>query len=766
MADLPRELTIPKGNAATIDWLLRDLRNEIVVWVGAGLSKPLGYPTWAEFLTQQAEEAGVEADVGDLLGRGEYEEAARLLLETRGHRAFNDAIDIVFNELRITGGRIEGAIAHVPQLTNRLIVTTNFDRVLERVCIEQLGVALKPVMGSDEQQATAAVQTGRRAILKLHGDIEEHSHRVLTNEDYERAYGPTDVATGMPGQLVRLLDLVFTKRVLFLGASLQLDRTVRALRHAVEHNKDLQHYAVVERPTDTRNRRARAKDLSDLGISPIWYPEGKHDLVERLLAYLVASREETKAPSGAAVGLPALVQDGEEWLHVAYTADAPREIIEARLAALDGSLHRDDDPRDWPKQLNLETQVVPPTLWGQLTEQIDRKREDQRNELDEITDHLATVKGRRPAWGTLWDEYSKLNSESRRLFRDFLELLGGLAVRGKLGDERLLRVADELIKECAELDMWGRDSSVAIPAIKEALARTPTGIVRLRFPEWTIWNLALIAHEYGHVVMEGMLDAVLHEATELRAGGLPGTNENAKPDERRARRQLQVLVADVFAAYVLGPAYGCAAIVLKLDPSAEADWDSPADAERAHVILAILKKLEGFERSPSYREVIGFLEDRWKQLVRRVEPAAALKRPQIRRLDKFVDALYDAFEALKRESKLLRTSAAYPYHFCSSSSWDPADGGWLVAESWARGWLAVLDNPDATAFEIPSKSRVRDVLNAAWICRVARPRPEEIARIVELAEEACLRLVPEREGEPPATATPSQSSAITIPARR
>jgi hypothetical protein len=722
---------------------------------------PLGYPTWTEFLREQAAQAGAEAEIEARLDQGEYEEAAKLLLSKRGPRAFYDAIDIFFDEARITGSRIGGSISYVPRLTRGLLVTTNFDRVLERVCLEQLGETLERVMGADEQTATSAVQSGRRAILKIHGDIKERAHRVLTTDDYDRAYGPAEGKNDIPKRLTSLLEAIFTRRVLFLGASLHADRTVRVLASSFSGNQDLAHYAVVERPNDPQKRHERAAHLSNLGIRPIWYPEGRHELVESLLAYLVATREEREAAAAdGAIAAPPLVEEGEDWLRVEEGDDAPREIIGARLDALEGSLRRPDDPSEWPRRLNLDTPVVPQQLWGRLTEQMNTKRERQCEELNQIVDELAAGEGEdEPELGTVWADYSRLSSESRRLFRDFLELLGGLAVRGKLGDERLLRVADQLLKECAE-DMWGQDSSVAIPAIEEALARTPTGIVRLRFPEWTIWNLALIAHEYGHVVMDEKLEEPLREATKSRLEALGRSAEERHT--RRARRQLQVLLADGFASHVLGPAYGCAAIVLKLDPSAEADWDSPSDAERAHVVFATLKKLDGFKKSPSYRRVVAFLEDRWQQLVARVEPGAALEQAQKAPLDEFVDRLDDAF---RHDPNLLRSSAAYPYHAGGPSAWDPPEGGWLVAERWARGWLEGLVDPGAPAVEIPDRSRIRDLLNAAWICRIAEPT--RIEAIAKLAEGTCAELVPEPDDEGgDATGTPSKPTAHKVPARR
>jgi hypothetical protein len=147
--------------------------------------------------------------------------------------------------------------------------------------------------------------------------------------------------------------------------------------------------------------------------------------------------------------------------------------------------------------------------------------------------------------------------------------------------------------------------------------------------------------------------------------------------------------------------------------------------------------------------------------VARVEPAAALEQAQTAPLDEFVDRLDDAF---RHDPNLLRSSAAYPYHAGGASAWDPPEGGWLMAERWARGWLEGLADPEAPAVEIPSRSRIRDLLNAAWICRIAAPT--KIDAIVELTEDTCSELLPEPDDEGgEGKQTPSKPKARKVPAR-
>src|SRR5512132_3159602 len=68
----------------------------VIPFVGAGLSMPLGFPSWSRFLIDQARQAGIEKEIKRRLAHGEYEAAAEDLLKARKKRAFIDAIDNEF----------------------------------------------------------------------------------------------------------------------------------------------------------------------------------------------------------------------------------------------------------------------------------------------------------------------------------------------------------------------------------------------------------------------------------------------------------------------------------------------------------------------------------------------------------------------------------------------------------------------------------------------------------------------------------------------
>jgi hypothetical protein len=99
--------------------------------VGAGLSKPTGFPLWAAFLGGLIADYPAVADgVRAHLAAYRYEEAAQLLLDRMGPCVFAEAIQNTFGS-RIKS--LKGPVQLLPHLFTRGCLTTNFDYVLNRV---------------------------------------------------------------------------------------------------------------------------------------------------------------------------------------------------------------------------------------------------------------------------------------------------------------------------------------------------------------------------------------------------------------------------------------------------------------------------------------------------------------------------------------------------------------------------------------------------------------------------------------------------------
>lgn len=275
------------SNGETLRSLASQMKkgNGVTPFVGAGMSVPLDYKGWGDFLLEISEKFSVKSVVTSQIKAGQFEEAAQTCLDAGGSGAFQDAVSKAFGPSRIENKPINAAVRYVPEFTRGPLVTTNFDRVLEIVFERARKPFEERVWGS---RATIAVQGffgNRRYLLKLHGDVIDTKDRILTRVEYEKSYGvPGQRYVDVPPPLHDLIRLIMTNRpLLFLGCSLSADRITGFLKDTYLQYGQLLHYAIVEQPAAQEEYERRRKELWQLGIRPIWFPTGRFDLIGSLM---------------------------------------------------------------------------------------------------------------------------------------------------------------------------------------------------------------------------------------------------------------------------------------------------------------------------------------------------------------------------------------------------------------------------------------------------------------------------------------------------
>jgi hypothetical protein len=438
-------------------------------------------------------------------------------------------------------------------------------------------------------------------------------------------------------------------------------------------------------------------------------------------------------------------------------------VLLARIAALEQSLEAMSEPEMWERKLELR-KVLRAEIWRAVKGEIRKKTLVQSEKLESIRDALEEIgdaadddTAALAVLRNAWDDYATVGGECQAIFGECLEILGGLAFRDKVLDDRLCQVADELINHCASEARV--EPSLTVPAREEARNKTFARIVRMRFPEWTIWNLPLTAHEYGHVLVDEKLMGMLVQPVTKRlvlakAGPLrrrfadrEGDDNEGEPSETRALYHIRLLTADAFATYTMGPAYAAATILLRLDPSAGGiGSDYPADALRAYVVLRMLDKLDRAVRTDTpYKEVKEKLSAEWDVLDQRLGRPVVMTNPETDALTDFVDEAWQVF------NRQFLPGTRYPYRATPDDALD--EEGWIVAQRYRDAWERVIEQgegPDALAEDrdapaVTMHSKMRDVLNAAWFLRVFAP--EHSASIAKLAQDTCTRIVDERQRE-------------------
>jgi hypothetical protein len=272
------EILRDKANSQRFKELSQAVKAEQVVpFIGSGLSSPSAMPLWTDFLKELRKDSILaQTDLESILGAGLFEHAATALQQNMPPHLFDERLEQTF--LARTEADIFGAVRLIPEIFSDTIVTTNFDNVLEVVHRMRKRPFEEVLDGVEIAQFRVLRGRGKRCLLKIHGDHANRDGRVLTRDEYDVAYGPRCAAR------IELEHIFGSEPLLFLGCSLQSDRTMELLRQVVgADHRTPRNYAFMKRPADNAIRLAREHFLAERKIFPIWY-DGDHDeSVEALL---------------------------------------------------------------------------------------------------------------------------------------------------------------------------------------------------------------------------------------------------------------------------------------------------------------------------------------------------------------------------------------------------------------------------------------------------------------------------------------------------
>jgi SIR2-like domain len=197
-----------------------------------------------------------------------------------GSDVFAEAIQNAFGSRRKL---LKGPVQLLPQIFRRGCLTTNFDYVLNRVYDVSDHRFKGEFAGDRLVEAPRRLADEPHCLIRLHGEAESAQGRVLTSSEYEACYGEE----GKYREILKMI--VGNSSLLFLGCSLSVDRTIKALG-------EIKRGAIVQTPrhfaflplTEGIDREYRRNELGQADIHPIWYPPEDHDeAIEDLLISLL-----------------------------------------------------------------------------------------------------------------------------------------------------------------------------------------------------------------------------------------------------------------------------------------------------------------------------------------------------------------------------------------------------------------------------------------------------------------------------------------------
>lgn len=289
----PNQEWLDRCNAEAFYHLERQGRTALglVPFLGAGISTAYKFKDWKNLLLSAAPPSLLPR-INEQLCENDYEGAAETLLIELGADGFQNMVAASAGDSRLASFDFRtGAVSLLPLLASGPVVTTNFDRVLERA-FEVNGVSFESVIsGPRPDLIVDALHGHRRVLIKLHGDWQDRVGRTFAKSDYDANYG--DAQPEKKRELLEGVErLLFSSRsLLFIGASLGPDRTVTLLQQVHREYAGIRHFAIMKAPTQQEEFDEKAKHLRECGVLPLWYhaetPQEHVAQVEKLVASIV-----------------------------------------------------------------------------------------------------------------------------------------------------------------------------------------------------------------------------------------------------------------------------------------------------------------------------------------------------------------------------------------------------------------------------------------------------------------------------------------------
>lgn len=258
---------------------VRECRTNIVPFVGAGISCGCGLFSWKELLNALAQNYMSDEEIKYWNTQDCIAFADELVNKSSNESILLRRIQELFDKREIKLTTIPRIIL---QCFSPLIVTTNYDNVLELASVKSQRGSIQPILPCLQSQLNDAIQLNEYKLLKIHGSIEEASSMVFSSKQYNEAYSKDGIAH-------KYLSAIYMgKRILFLGCSLEDDLTAKLLKECRSDHAHLLHYAIVPIENNMSIFRKKNTLYDSLGILPIYYPAGDYDAVEKIMNYLSA----------------------------------------------------------------------------------------------------------------------------------------------------------------------------------------------------------------------------------------------------------------------------------------------------------------------------------------------------------------------------------------------------------------------------------------------------------------------------------------------
>jgi hypothetical protein len=269
----------------------------LIPFVGAGISRsgttedPGAYPTWSMLLKELCKVAwdmsritsDERAQIDELVDERKYLMAAQALKSTLPLDVIDEILERRFMPPDARPGPTHRSIV---RLQPPLIITTNYDVLLEDACAAEYGKVPRDLTYKEASKIQALLKGNRLwpdrpIILKIHGSASAPSDTILSEMDYR------NLLYREPGYRLVLSAVFVTKVVLMLGFSFddpELRLLLESLRDSLNYRSRPDYILLPRR----KNRMIELKQWrEDYGLEAIEYDASPdHREVLELIDYL------------------------------------------------------------------------------------------------------------------------------------------------------------------------------------------------------------------------------------------------------------------------------------------------------------------------------------------------------------------------------------------------------------------------------------------------------------------------------------------------
>lgn len=174
--------------------------NQLVVFIGAGMSNNFGFPTWNELVEEMYKElTGKKAPKGKIFSSDELLRIPQAL-RNKDKSAFERILKECFGVQRIADSE-NAMLDEIMKLKPKHIITTNFDSLIEKYLQDKEEALYKSHSAKDGYSKLVnnnvpyhymtVVKDGdmvsadaNHLLLKIHGDVQNMDSLVLCEDDY------------------------------------------------------------------------------------------------------------------------------------------------------------------------------------------------------------------------------------------------------------------------------------------------------------------------------------------------------------------------------------------------------------------------------------------------------------------------------------------------------------------------------------------------------------------------------------------------------